>query len=131
MGWDISEKGFRIVLSPEVPETVTKNLGKDVDAFLAEQNLSRDDIKSWVMHTGGPEGARGHCGIPRPDRTKTSPLPGNRSEKWGIFLPHPFCWFWKMSTRTAGPLPERTAFWLRWALGFAPSSFFCSGDVSA
>lgn len=55
MGWDISEKGFHIVLSPEVPETVTKNLGKDVDEFLAEQNLSRDDIKSWVMHTGGPK----------------------------------------------------------------------------
>jgi alkylresorcinol/alkylpyrone synthase len=55
MGWDISEKGFHIVLSPEVPETVTKHLGKDVDAFLAEQNLSRSDIKSWVMHTGGPK----------------------------------------------------------------------------
>ena len=37
MGWDISEKGFRIVLSPEVPDTVVKHLGKDVDAFLAEQ----------------------------------------------------------------------------------------------
>src|ERR1700683_5395548 len=34
MGWDISEKGFRIVLSPEVPDTVTNNLGKDVDEFL-------------------------------------------------------------------------------------------------
>ncbi len=55
MGWDISEKGFHIVLSPEVPDTVTRNLGKDVDAFLAEQSLSRSDIKSWVMHTGGPK----------------------------------------------------------------------------
>src|ERR1700683_4418615 len=34
MGWDISEKGFHIVLSPEVPDTVTNNLGKDVDEFL-------------------------------------------------------------------------------------------------
>src|SRR5580698_9122174 len=55
MGWDISEKGFHIVLSPEVPDTVTRNLGRDVDAFLTEQNLSRKDIKSWVMHTGGPK----------------------------------------------------------------------------
>jgi alkylresorcinol/alkylpyrone synthase len=53
MGWDISEKGFRIVLSPEVPDTVTKHLGKDVDAFLAEQGHKRSDIKTWVMHTGG------------------------------------------------------------------------------
>src|ERR1700733_12921314 len=27
MGWDISEKGFHIVLSPEVPDTVVKHLG--------------------------------------------------------------------------------------------------------
>ena len=55
MGWDISEKGFRIVLSPEVPDTVLKHLGEDVDAFLAEQGLTRSDIGSWVMHTGGPK----------------------------------------------------------------------------
>jgi alkylresorcinol/alkylpyrone synthase len=55
MGWDISEKGFRIVLSPEVPETVERHLGEDVDAFLAEQKLRRSDVKSWIMHTGGPK----------------------------------------------------------------------------
>jgi alkylresorcinol/alkylpyrone synthase len=55
MGWDISEKGFRIVLSPEVPDTVLKHLGEDVDQFLAEQNMCRKQISSWVMHTGGPK----------------------------------------------------------------------------
>lgn len=55
MGWDISEKGFRIVLSPEVPDTVLKHLGEDVDAFLADNGLTRSDIKSWIMHTGGPK----------------------------------------------------------------------------
>jgi alkylresorcinol/alkylpyrone synthase len=55
MGWDISEKGFHIVLSPEVPDTVIRHLGHDVDEFLAEQGLQRSDIKSWVMHTGGPK----------------------------------------------------------------------------
>jgi alkylresorcinol/alkylpyrone synthase len=55
MGWDISEKGFRIVLSPEVPDTVLRHLGEDVDQFLAEQGLCRKEIKSWVMHTGGPK----------------------------------------------------------------------------
>jgi alkylresorcinol/alkylpyrone synthase len=55
MGWDISEKGFHIVLSPEVPDTVVKNLGRDVDEFLAEQGYRRNDIHSWVMHTGGPK----------------------------------------------------------------------------
>ena len=55
MGWDISEKGFRIVLSPEVPETVERHLGEDVDTFLSEQGFVRSDVKSWVMHTGGPK----------------------------------------------------------------------------
>lgn len=55
MGWDISEKGFRIVLSPDVPETVLRHLGGDVDEFLAENGLQRSDVKSWVMHTGGPK----------------------------------------------------------------------------
>src|SRR5271163_665209 len=55
MGWDISEKGFHIVLSPEVPDTVIRNLGRDVDEFLGEQGYRKSDIKSWVMHTGGPK----------------------------------------------------------------------------
>jgi alkylresorcinol/alkylpyrone synthase len=55
MGWDICEKGFRIVLSPEVPDMVLKHLGEDVDGFLAENGLKRNDVKSWIMHTGGPK----------------------------------------------------------------------------
>jgi len=55
MGWHISEKGFNIVLSPDVPKVVRENLGRDVDAFLATQGLTRSDIGSWIMHTGGPK----------------------------------------------------------------------------
>jgi alkylresorcinol/alkylpyrone synthase len=55
MGWDISEKGFKIVLSREVPEVVLKNLGRDADEFLSEHGLARGDIQSWVIHTGGPK----------------------------------------------------------------------------
>lgn len=55
MGWDISEEGFRIVLSNEIPNMVRKHLAHDVDAFLADNDLNRDDIESWIMHTGGPK----------------------------------------------------------------------------
>jgi alkylresorcinol/alkylpyrone synthase len=55
MGWRVSEKGFTIVLSPDVPKVVQENLGRDVDAFLAAQGLKRKDIGSWIMHTGGPK----------------------------------------------------------------------------
>jgi alkylresorcinol/alkylpyrone synthase len=54
MGWDISEKGFRIVLSREVPEVVENHLAADVDGFLEEHGLARADIGAWVLHTGGP-----------------------------------------------------------------------------
>jgi alkylresorcinol/alkylpyrone synthase len=55
MGWDISEKGFKIVLSADVPEVARRFLRQDVDAFLADQGLTRADISSWVCHPGGPK----------------------------------------------------------------------------
>jgi alkylresorcinol/alkylpyrone synthase len=55
MGWDISERGFRIVLSREIPNLVRENLARDLDDFLAERGLTRSDIGSWVLHTGGPK----------------------------------------------------------------------------
>src|ERR1700731_4741158 len=55
MGWDVSEKGFRIVLSREIPDLVRKNLARDLDDFLTKGGLRRADIGSWVLHTGGPK----------------------------------------------------------------------------
>jgi alkylresorcinol/alkylpyrone synthase len=55
MGWDVSEKGFRIVLSREIPNLVRANLAHDLDDFLAERGLTRADIGTWVLHTGGPK----------------------------------------------------------------------------
>lgn len=55
MGWDISEDGFAIVLSPELPDLIKRRLGNDVDTFLFDNGLSRSDIRSWVVHPGGPK----------------------------------------------------------------------------
>jgi len=55
MGWDISEKGFRLVLSPELPALIERYLPGDVDAFLADHGLRRSDIDHWMAHTGGPK----------------------------------------------------------------------------
>jgi alkylresorcinol/alkylpyrone synthase len=55
MGWDISEAGFRIVLSADVPQVVRDHLCRDVDDFLAEHGLDRSAIASWVCHPGGPK----------------------------------------------------------------------------
>ncbi|MGH7987659.1 MAG: type III polyketide synthase [Candidatus Binataceae bacterium] len=55
MGWDISEKGFQVVLSPKLPELIIGRLGDDVDAFLATHELQRRDIGNWIIHPGGPK----------------------------------------------------------------------------
>jgi alkylresorcinol/alkylpyrone synthase len=55
MGWQVSESGFQIVLSAEVPEVVRSYLRRDVDAFLADHGLVRSDIEVWVTHPGGPK----------------------------------------------------------------------------
>ncbi|MCG6948235.1 MAG: type III polyketide synthase [Acidobacteria bacterium] len=55
MGWDISEDGFRIVLSADVPEVIRKYLRNDVDAFLDEHGLTREDVAIWISHPGGPK----------------------------------------------------------------------------
>lgn len=55
MGWSISESGFGIILSADVPQVVREFLKRDVDAFLADHGLTRSDIASWVCHPGGPK----------------------------------------------------------------------------
>jgi len=55
MGWDVSERGFKIVLSAEVPEMVRRYLRRDVDAFLEEHGLELHDISAWISHPGGPK----------------------------------------------------------------------------
>ena len=55
MGWNVSEKGFKIVLSADVPEMVRRFLRRDVDAFLDEHGLTRNDISAWISHPGGPK----------------------------------------------------------------------------
>lgn len=55
MGWDVTDGGFRLVLSADVPDVVRAHLRQDVDAFLGDHGLHRSDIASWVAHPGGPK----------------------------------------------------------------------------
>ena len=55
MGWDVTERGFSIVLSPEVPAMVSRHLKEDVERFLADHGVAREDVASWVCHPGGPK----------------------------------------------------------------------------
>ncbi|HJL16431.1 MAG TPA: 3-oxoacyl-[acyl-carrier-protein] synthase III C-terminal domain-containing protein [Sandaracinaceae bacterium LLY-WYZ-13_1] len=54
MGWDVVDGGFSVVLSPDVPDLVRREVPPAVDAFLDDHGLTRDDVATWVSHPGGP-----------------------------------------------------------------------------
>jgi alkylresorcinol/alkylpyrone synthase len=54
MGWDVGASGFRLVLSPDLPDLIERYFADDVTTFLGEHDLTVDDIGSWVSHPGGP-----------------------------------------------------------------------------
>src|SRR5262245_51873881 len=55
MGFDVGSTGLRIVLDAEVPTVIGRYVREDVDGFLADHGLDRDDIAWWVCHPGGPK----------------------------------------------------------------------------
>src|SRR5246127_3142875 len=55
MGWEVGASGFKLILSPDLPELIERYLSDDVTTFLAEYNLAIDDIGAWVSHPGGPK----------------------------------------------------------------------------
>jgi alkylresorcinol/alkylpyrone synthase len=68
MGWEIGSQGLKVILSSGVPELVFGHVATDVDRFLQDHGLVRQDIDHWVLHTGGPkvlEAFEGALGLPR------------------------------------------------------------------
>jgi alkylresorcinol/alkylpyrone synthase len=55
MGWDVVDSGFKVVLSPQVPQLVRERLRGDVDSFLQKHGLQRKDLQHFIAHTGGPK----------------------------------------------------------------------------
>jgi alkylresorcinol/alkylpyrone synthase len=55
MGWDITDRGFKIILRADVPELARAYLPPFIQAFLADHQLSLDDITHWIVHPGGPK----------------------------------------------------------------------------
>ena len=55
LGWRLSSDCFRIVLTTELPDVVERGLADTVTEFLAEHDLTIDDIASWICHPGGPK----------------------------------------------------------------------------
>ena len=55
LGWRVGEDSFRIVLLPELVDIVERHIGGTVTSFLAEHDLTVNDITTWMIHPGGPK----------------------------------------------------------------------------
>ncbi len=54
MTWRIGDAGFRMTLSPGLPDVLEANVNPWMDAWLGAQGLARRDVGSWAIHPGGP-----------------------------------------------------------------------------
>ncbi|WP_369135101.1 type III polyketide synthase [Modestobacter sp. I12A-02662] len=54
MTWDVTDLGFRMGLSPRVPDVLARHVGGVVDELLTGAGLRREDVAGWAVHPGGP-----------------------------------------------------------------------------
>jgi predicted naringenin-chalcone synthase len=55
MTWEVTDLGFRMGLSPEVPQVLSVHVRKLVDDLLARHGLTVPDVDGWAVHPGGPK----------------------------------------------------------------------------
>jgi alkylresorcinol/alkylpyrone synthase len=54
MRWDVTDHGFRMALSPRVPQVLDKHVAGVVEELLAPEGLTPADVRGWAVHPGGP-----------------------------------------------------------------------------
>jgi predicted naringenin-chalcone synthase len=54
MSWDVTDLGFRMGLSPQVPDVLALHVRGVVEELTARNSLSLDDVVGWAVHPGGP-----------------------------------------------------------------------------
>ena len=53
MGWDIKQDGFGVVLSPELPALLRKELVPALRGFLEANSLGLGEFSGFLLHPGG------------------------------------------------------------------------------
>jgi predicted naringenin-chalcone synthase len=54
MTWDVTDLGFRMGLSPEVPDVLAQHVHPVVTSLLRRHRLELADVAGWAVHPGGP-----------------------------------------------------------------------------
>lgn len=54
MTWEVTDLGFRMGLSPQVPQVLARHVHGAVTKLLARNGLTVGDVDGWAVHPGGP-----------------------------------------------------------------------------
>ncbi|MEV0805586.1 type III polyketide synthase [Micromonospora sp. NPDC050200] len=54
MTWDVTDTGFRMGLSPKVPQVLSTHVRGLVDDLLARHGAGLAEVDGWAVHPGGP-----------------------------------------------------------------------------
>ncbi|MFE9200999.1 type III polyketide synthase [Micromonospora sp. NPDC007230] len=54
MTWDVTDTGFRMGLSPKVPQVLSRHVRGLVDELLARHGRTVSEVDGWAVHPGGP-----------------------------------------------------------------------------
>ena len=54
MTWDVTDLGFRMGLSPKVPDALSRHVRGVVDRLLGRHDATVHDVAGWAVHPGGP-----------------------------------------------------------------------------
>lgn len=54
MTWDVTDTGFRMGLSPKVPQVLSNHVRGLVDDLLARHGRTASEVDGWAVHPGGP-----------------------------------------------------------------------------
>lgn len=54
MTWRIGDHGFRMTLSPRVPDLIREHLAPWLGGWLERHGLTPGEVGSWAVHPGGP-----------------------------------------------------------------------------
>ena len=54
MTWEVTDTGFRMGLSPQVPVVLREHVADVVGGLLGRHDLTVGDVAAWAVHPGGP-----------------------------------------------------------------------------
>jgi alkylresorcinol/alkylpyrone synthase len=72
MGWDVTNSGFKVLLSADIAQLAQSEVRPSMEAFLSRHSLTITDIDHWLVHPGGPRVIRALAnGLGLPDEALT------------------------------------------------------------